>query len=53
MQTKHHVTAVALLLVFSGEKRSSTWCAPKIASVIKFVHEDAKYNHLLTSYNRD
>lgn len=41
------------MVVFSGEKRSSTWYAPKIASVVKFVHEDTKYNHLLTGYNRD
>lgn len=46
----HHWRA---LLVFSGETKASTWFAPKINSVIKFVHDDAKYNHQLTSYNRE
>lgn len=46
----HHWRA---LLVFSGETRSSQWYAPKLASIVKFVHDDAKYNHQLSSYKHD
>lgn len=41
------------LMVFSGEKTSTRWYAPKLGTVIKVVHEDAKWNYQLTAYKLD
>lgn len=41
------------MLVFSGEKKSTRWYAPKLGTVVKVVHQDAKWNYQLTAYKVD
>jgi hypothetical protein len=41
------------MLLFSGEKNSTRWYAPKLKAVIKVVHEDPKWNYQLTAYKLD
>lgn len=41
------------LMVFSGKKVSTRWYAPKLGTVVKVVHEDAKWNYQLTAYKLD
>lgn len=41
------------MMVFSGEKKSTRWYAPKVGTVIKVVHDDPKWNYQLTAYKLD
>lgn len=41
------------MMVFSGEKTSARWYAPKLGTVVKVVHEDAKWNYQLAAYKLD
>lgn len=41
------------MMVFSGEKKSTRWYAPKLGTVVKVVHDDPKWNYQLTAYKLD